>query len=149
MTSKLVSILMAFGDHQVHSLTEIARLTSMLSSTTHRLVGQLVAAGGLARDDESHSLLPDRSRLLGLNGGAPVPTSIAKCARRPLEDLSSALHTRVRLGLLQDYHVAYIDKTPGRQTVTLLSPAATLPAHASALGKALLAFAAPPASSTR
>ena len=39
--------------------------------------------------------------------------------------------------------VAYIEKRPGHQPVTAFNPAARLPAHPTAVGRALLAFAPP------
>jgi len=49
----------------------------------------------------------------------------------------------VRLGVFDDLEIAYIEKAPGHRPVTMFSAAATLPAHATALGKALLAFTSP------
>ena len=52
-----------------------------------------------------------------------------------------ALHLPTRLGVLHGLEVGYIEKAPGQIPVTSFSPAARRPAHATALGKALLAFA--------
>jgi hypothetical protein len=41
VTSKVAAILLTFGDGAEHSLTEIARLTCLPVSTTHRLVTEL------------------------------------------------------------------------------------------------------------
>jgi DNA-binding IclR family transcriptional regulator len=50
------------------------------------------------------------------------------------------MRSRVRLGVLHELEVAYIEKQPGPRPVSAFSPAATLPAHPTALGRALLAF---------
>ena len=42
--------------------------------------------------------------------------------------------------MLQELDVAYIEKQPGPRPATAFTPAATLPAHPTALGRALLAF---------
>jgi DNA-binding IclR family transcriptional regulator len=68
------------------------------------------------------------------------PPSIAERAPCVLEDLSAATRRRVRLGVLQDLEVAYIEKQPGPRPTTSFTPAATLPAHPTALGRAVLAF---------
>jgi DNA-binding IclR family transcriptional regulator len=47
------------------------------------------------------------------------------------------------LGVLQELEVSYIEKQPGHGPVTSFNPAATLPAHPTALGRALLAFSPP------
>ena len=52
-----------------------------------------------------------------------------------------ALHLPARLGVLHGLEVGYIEKAPGHIPVTSFSPAARRPAHATGLGKALLAFA--------
>lgn len=57
-----------------------------------------------------------------------------------LEDLSVATRNRARLGVLRGPEVAYIEKHPGHRPVSGFSAAATLPAHPTALGRALLAF---------
>jgi DNA-binding IclR family transcriptional regulator len=43
--------------------------------------------------------------------------------------------------VLQNGRIAYVEKQPGPDPVTAFCASATLPAHATALGKALLAFA--------
>src|SRR5260370_24148162 len=53
VTSKVVAILLTFHDGDEHSLTEIARLTCLPVSTTHRLVTELAGWGVLERTDES------------------------------------------------------------------------------------------------
>ena len=60
-----------------------------------------------------------------------------------LQDLSQALDADVRLGVLGDRDVTYIEKARGRRPVTTFAQHATVPAHATAMGKALLAFSAP------
>ena len=56
-------------------------------------------------------------------------------------DLCEATRRRARLGILENGRVTYIEKRVGADPVTPFGPSATLPAHATALGKALLAFA--------
>jgi DNA-binding IclR family transcriptional regulator len=71
------------------------------------------------------------------------PPSIAERAPCVLEDLSAATKCRARLGVLRDLQVAYIQKDPGPRPASSFSAAATLPAHATALGRVLLAFSSP------
>ena len=56
-------------------------------------------------------------------------------------DLCEATRRRTRLGVLENGRVAYIEKRVGADPVTPFGFSATLPAHATAVGKALLAFA--------
>ena len=66
--------------------------------------------------------------------------SLQEHARRVLDDLSSATRTTVRLGILEAGAVSYIEKRPDTPVPTSFAPR-SLPAHATAMGKALLAFA--------
>ena len=52
-------------------------------------------------------------------------------------------HRYARLGVLRDLEVAYIQKEPGPRPATSFSAAATLPSHATAVGRVLLAFSSP------
>jgi DNA-binding IclR family transcriptional regulator len=60
-----------------------------------------------------------------------------------LQDLSQALDTDVRLGVLGERDVTYIEKPRGRRPISTFARGNSLPAHATAMGKALLAFSAP------
>jgi DNA-binding IclR family transcriptional regulator len=68
------------------------------------------------------------------------PPSLQERAPCVLDDLARATRGRARLGVLRDLDVAYIEKQPGHRPVSSFSAAATLPAHPTALGRALLAF---------
>ena len=58
-----------------------------------------------------------------------------------VDDLCEATRATAPLGVLDDLEVAYIERRPGYRPVSTFSTAARLPVHATALGKALLAFA--------
>jgi DNA-binding IclR family transcriptional regulator len=141
VTSKITSILMTFTEGSVHSLTEIARLAGLPVSTTHRLTSELTSWRLLERTDDGHYRVGLPLRMIG--AGDAAPPSITERAPWVLEDLAGATRCRARLGVLAGLDVAYIEKQPGHRPVTPFSPAATLPAHATALGRALLAFADP------
>ena len=51
VTSRVAAVLLAFTDCNVHSLTEIARLTGLPVSTAHRLAAELAATDLLERDE--------------------------------------------------------------------------------------------------
>lgn len=74
--------------------------------------------------------------------GIPVAAlTLAERAPSVIEDLCTASKNRVRLGVLTQPHVTYIEKTPGDQPATSFDRCATVPAHLTAMGRALLAFA--------
>lgn len=137
VTSRIAAILLAFTDCNVHSLTEIARLTRLPVSTAHRLAVELAATDFLERDESGRYRVAPSLRQLGAAGWR-APT-LAERGPFVLDDLVAATHTTARLGVLSGTMVNYIEKRP-HQPVSSFDPAATLPAHATAVGKALLAF---------
>jgi DNA-binding IclR family transcriptional regulator len=141
VTSKIVAILLTFRDGNEHSLTEIARLTCLPVSTAHRLVTELAGWGVLERTDESMFRigLPIKT----ISGRRTYTPAILESARRVLEDLVIATRAGARLGVMTDTDVAYIEKRCDHSPVTAFGQTTRLPAHASALGKALLAFSSP------
>jgi len=138
VTSKVVAILLAFRDGEEHSLTEIARLTCIPVSTTHRLVTELAGWGLLERTDESQFRVGGPIRAIGSR--ASCSPHIIESARRVLDDLVAAVRAAARLGVLAGTQVAYIERRCDHSPVTTFAHAPRLPAHATALGKALLAF---------
>src|SRR3954447_1682100 len=141
VTDKTTSILMAFTEGSEHSLTEIAHLAALPVSTAHRLTAELVSCRLLIRT--AGGRYRTGPPLRGMGAAEVRPPNLRERAPCVLEDLTAATGYRARLGVLQELQVAYIEKQPGpRPTSTFLS-AATLPAHATALGRVLLAFAPP------
>jgi DNA-binding IclR family transcriptional regulator len=137
VTSKVTAILMAFADGTDWSLSELARLTGIPLTTTHRLVTELVAAQLLERAPQGYRVGPALSRLRTPDA-AGGPT-VAQLAPAVLDDLVVATGRPVRLGVQRDLRVSYVEKA-GRTPATSFAAGAQLPLHASALGKVLLAF---------
>ena len=143
VTSKVIAILMTFSNGGVYSLTEIARLTRLPISTAHRLSTELVAWGMLERTEDGQFRVGMQLRAIA-GQAAAVPPSFHERARRVMEDLSlAATRCCVRLGVFENFEVAYIEKEIGNRPVSMVFESTTLPAHATAMGKALLAFASP------
>ena len=137
VASRVAAVLLTFTDCNVHSLTEIARLTSLPVSTAHRLAAELAATDLLERDESGRYRVARSLRELG---AAPwrEPT-LAERGPCVLDDLSEVTHRVARLGVLSGTAVNYIEKQP-YLPVTSFDSGASLPAHATALGKVLLAF---------
>jgi DNA-binding IclR family transcriptional regulator len=138
VTSKVVAILLTFHDGNEHSLTEIAQLTCLPVSTAHRLVTELAGWGVLERTEESRFRVGLPIKAIGSRRS--YTPAIIESARRVLEDLVAAARACARLGILTEAGVAYIEKRCDHSPVTTFAQTPRLPAHATALGKALLAF---------
>jgi IclR family acetate operon transcriptional repressor len=145
VTSKVTAILMAFGDGGEWTLSELARITHIPLTTTHRLVSELTATQLLERAPHGGYRVGPAIGRLHRDSGRAGP-ALAEIAPAVLDDLAAATGGPVRLGVLRDLRVAYVEKA-GRAPATSFSAGAVLPAHASALGKVLLAFA--PAATAR
>ncbi len=141
VTNKISSILLTFTRGGEHSLTEIAKLAGLPISTAHRLASELSSLRVLERT--SDGMYRARLSLRTIGAVNAYPPTLAERAPCILEDLSETAQCRVRLGVLQDLEVAYIEKRPEVAVVTSFSTRATLPAHATAVGRALLAFSSP------
>jgi DNA-binding IclR family transcriptional regulator len=139
VTNKITSILMTFTEGSEHTLTEIAQLAGLPISTAHRLTSELASWRLLERTTDGRYRAGLALRMMGSgDSSAPALRERAPCV---LEDLARVTRCRVRLGVLQELEVAYIEKQPGPRPVSSFLPAATLPIHPTALGRALLAFA--------
>jgi IclR family acetate operon transcriptional repressor len=139
VTSKLAAILTAFTHGSDFTLSEIATQTDLAVSTTHRLLTDLVRTSLLERLDRGAYRPGPTLQAL------PCPAKPATLrARAPfvVEDLAATLFTSARLGVVDGLDVAYIEKRIGPEPGTLFPNPARLPLHATAMGKALLAFGA-------
>lgn len=139
VVSRITAILSTFLSGGSHSVTEMARLTGLPVSTTHRLAADLAAWQLLQRTPDGQYRIGITLQQLG--GDAWSVPALHELAPYVVTDLCEATGRRARLGVLEQGRVAYIEKQTGAGPVTPFGAGATLPAHATALGKALLAFA--------
>src|SRR4051812_34690364 len=134
-----MAILLTFRSGNSHSLTEIAALTGLPMSTVHRLAWEMTTRQLLQRAaDGRFQVGPNLQQLAGDVGCVPC---VEERAALVVTDLGEATHRRARLGVLTADGVAYAEKRWGADAAAPLRAGATLPAHATAVGKALLAFA--------
>jgi DNA-binding IclR family transcriptional regulator len=141
VTSKVIAILLTFTRGSVYSLTEIARLTGLPMSTAHRLATELTTWGLLERTDDTQYRVGLPLRMIG-NHAAHTP-GMHERARQVMDDLAAATRSDVRLGVFEDLEVVYVEKPAGFRPLCSPTGATVVPAHATAMGKALLAFSSP------
>ena len=140
--SKLSAILLAFTEGGSLSLSEIVKRSGLPMSTAHRMVADLTAWRMLERDQNGRFRPGLTLRALGATDCCTT-SSIRDLASPVLEDLCRASGGETRFGVLHDDVLRYIYKEGPDHPVSEFSSAATLPLHATALGKVLLAFAGP------
>lgn len=125
------------------SLSELARLLGEPKSTLHGVLLTLTETGLIVRD-----CLTKRYRLgpqvLVLAGAYARQSDLLRAFSEVAKPLSRELGETIQLAILQGREVLYIGKQEGTQWVRLASEVGTrLPAHATSLGKCLLAWLPP------
>jgi DNA-binding IclR family transcriptional regulator len=149
VTSKVTAILMAFADDGVHTLTEIASSASLPTSTAHRLASELVAWRLLERTEERSYRIGLPLRMIASEYSESdiwTYTQTVMHALPVLHELSRATDNEVRLGVLRGSEVLILQPHTNRFSERVNAEGLThavIPAHATAAGKALLAFSPP------
>jgi DNA-binding IclR family transcriptional regulator len=122
------------------ALSEIARRASLPLTTTHRLLGELCAAGALERDGDGTYRVG--LRLWEIASLAPRGVPLREAALPFLEDLYEVTHENIQLGVREGHDVVYIERIAGRRAVGVLTRVGgRFPLHASGIGLVLLAHA--------
>jgi DNA-binding IclR family transcriptional regulator len=142
VTSKVAAVLDAFTSEAPElSLNELANRAGLPLSTTYRLACELVAWGGLERRaGGGYRVGP---RLWEVGTVAPQATKLLAVARPFMQDLHEATHESVSLVVVDGLEALRLEEIPESRPVpaTATRRAIRLPLHATAAGKALLAFA--------
>lgn len=140
---KVMLVLEAFAaDDAGVGFAELQRRTGLPKATLHRVAGDLVACRLLTRVDGDYHL---GSHLFQLGMRASVERTLLEVATPFLEDLYERTHETVHLGVGEGAEVVYVAKFGGHRQVP--SPSrigGRMPVHATAIGKALLAWADEP-----
>jgi IclR family transcriptional regulator, acetate operon repressor len=137
VTSKLAAILTAFTSGRDHTLSEVTMQTDLAVSTVHRLLNDLVRTTLLERPDGVGYQPGPALRGLAFE---VKPSTLHARAPFVVEDVAAALRSTVRLGVVHGVEVSFVEKKAGSEPGTLFPNPARLPLHATAMGKALLAF---------
>lgn len=142
MVERMTLILDAFDGASARlTLEDVSRRTHLPRSTAHRILEQLVRLEWL--DHTSHGYVLGR-RALGLASAGNDHTEVRAAAAPYLHELLLRTGAVVHLGVLEGDEVAYLDKVGGRFAVKVPSRVGgRMPAHCTALGKAMLAWLEP------
>jgi DNA-binding IclR family transcriptional regulator len=141
VTSRALAVLGAFDPKRRRlTLTEIAGRAGLPVATAHRLVGELVDWGALARTPSGEYVVGRRLWDVGLL--APVHSGLRELASPYLHDLYGATLATVHLAVRDGLQVLYVDRLSGHASVPVVSTIGSrLPLHATGVGKVLLAHA--------
>ncbi|TWH19162.1 IclR family transcriptional regulator [Prauserella rugosa] len=141
--TRLAAILTAFrpGDGAL-SVSELARRTGLPKSSVHRLTGHLLDEGFVERTERGRLRLA--LKLFEIGQLALQQRELVDAARPYLADLREATRNTAHLAVLEGSEVVYLDILRGPDAPTLPSRVGgRFPAHATSVGKAILAFSPP------
>lgn len=139
LVARVAALLTAFrpGDDTL-GISELARRTGLPKSSVHRLTGSLLAHGLLERDSGGVRL---GLKLFEIGQLVTRQRGLVDAARPVLADLREATHNTVHLAILEGTEVVYLDVLRGPDSPRLPSRVGgRFPAHATGVGKAVLAF---------
>ena len=129
--------------HEPSSLTHLAQKVGLHPSTTFRMLESLRARGLARRTSEGTYELGIRT--LELAGNYLRRMSVSSYAQEAVERLARAVKESASIGTLVDGQVLYVAIAEGQHELGIRSvPFARHPAHCTALGKVLLAYARQP-----
>lgn len=136
---RAAAILGAFDEHHRElTLAALVTRSGLPRSTTHRTATKMIELGWLDKPADRYRI---GNRLFEISGLAPVRHELREAALPFLQDLYNATRTTVQLGVLSGTQVLLVDKITGHRPMPMLSQVgALLPAHCSALGRAILAY---------
>ncbi|MGY1944126.1 IclR family transcriptional regulator [Nocardia asiatica] len=142
MIERMTLILDAFdGVTPTLTLVELAERTGLPRSTVHRILDQLIRLRWLAHAPGGYRL---GLRTLELGGLAAEHNELRDAVSPLLHDLCQQTGMVGHLGVLDGRDVLYLDKIGGRCAATVPTRlGGRMPAHSTALGKALLATLEP------
>lgn len=143
MIERIVRVLDTFAaDLTTQTPTEIGRRADLPSSTAHRLVNDLVAAGLLERNEDNEVYLGMRLWELALRGSRVL--RLRQAALPHMEEVQRQIRQHTQLAVLEQDEALFLERLSHPQAganITLV--AGRLPLHASSSGLVLLAHAEP------
>lgn len=139
--SRAIDILEVLTEQRDFGLVELALRTGLSPSTTHRVLATLAVRGYVRRNPESGRYQLSH-RVLYLAGGMERWDARLRVVARPyMERIHKVCHETTNLVVLEGPNIVYVDQMAGSRSVRMFAePGRRVPAHATAAGKALLAF---------
>ncbi|WP_235735592.1 IclR family transcriptional regulator [Nocardioides alcanivorans] len=138
----MTAVLDAFETPTAHrSLEDVMRHTGLARSTAHRILTTLTQLSWVRRTSDGYALGP---RSLAFADWEHTSMDLRHTAGPVLHELQIATGMVVHLGVLKGAHVHVLDKLGGRFAASVPTRVGgRVPAHGTALGKAILAWLPP------
>jgi DNA-binding IclR family transcriptional regulator len=142
MVHRMTAIMDTFDSRlRRRSLQDVSALSGLPRSTAHRILDQLLALGWVDRSAAGYGL---GWRAHHFSGRAAENALLREVAAPVIHDLAMRTALIVHLAVLDGPFVRYLDKVGGPEAATIPSRVGGfLPAHQTAVGKAMLAYIEP------
>jgi IclR family acetate operon transcriptional repressor len=139
--SRAFTLLEALALRDESGLVELARNASLHPSTAHRLLASLIDCGYATQSPATGRYRLSRKVLELARGSRALDADLRALARGHLEVIRAAVDETTNLVALEGMSAIYVDQVESGHAVRLFAePGRRVPAHASAAGKAMLAF---------
>ena len=139
---RAAAILGAFdATHRDLTLAALVARSGLPRSTAHRTAERMIRLGWLDKPKDRYRV---GNRLFEISSLAPIRHELREAALPFLQDLHAAAKTTVQLGVLEGTQVLVVERITGHRPMPMLEQAGgKIPAHCSALGRAILAYSDP------
>lgn len=141
MTERIVRVLDTFSfERTVQSVADIARRSALPPSSAHRIVGDLVDAGLLERDEDARIRLGMRLWELALRGSSAL--RLRQAALPHMQRVQDEVREHTQLAVLEQGEALFLERLSHPDAgANITRIAGRLPLHASSAGLVLLAYA--------
>jgi hypothetical protein len=146
VAARVVAIILSVADRPGRSMADVARCAGLPVSTTHRLLGELVASrlverspqgryriGASGRPGLGLADVPLTAPAIGGLTGADRATMVRSHVAAVLDYLASVTGLRARFGVWHERGVSILDRAAGRGPGVCVSGLDVVPVHATAL----------------
>lgn len=138
---RAAAVVGAFDEHHpVLGIADLARRTGLAKSTVHRLVTELVGLRVLDRAEQEPGHYRLGMWLFELGELVPAHRTLSEAALPVMEDLLEATHQRIHLAVLDGVDVVYVEILGALDRSVASRTGGRIPAHATGVGKAMLAY---------
>jgi IclR family pca regulon transcriptional regulator len=133
-----IAVIQVFSrEHPALTLSEVARLADVTRATARRILLTLEKLGHVHSDGRLFSLTP---RVLSLGWAYLASLNLPELAQPLMEDLVERTRESCSMATLDLPDVVYVARVPTRRIMTVaLGVGTRLPAHATSMGRVLLA----------
>ena len=135
-----LAVIKAFdADDRALTLSDVARKTGLTRAAARRFLHTLAELGYVRSDGRYFSLRP---AVLELGYAYLSGLSLPEVAHPHMEELTARLHESTSISVLDDTSVVYVARVAAKRIMTVgISVGTRFPAHATSMGRVLLAHA--------